>query len=432
MVPSSANVGAPRPAPRRVLRTVLAAEVLSMTGSQFSAIAMPWFVLETTNSSRAMGIVMAAQMIAVAVFGVMGASLAGRLGPRRVMLVADFTRGPLVALVPLLHHADLLPLPVFMLLLFAIGSFYAPYTASQQTLLPSLVGDDETRLSRANATLQGATRFTVLLGPPVAGLLIAWLGASTVLCLDAASYMASALLLRHGLPRGIVLSAGRTRHRLHDALRILWRDKLLGDWTIAQILGETTWQALFAMLPVLALLHYGGSSALAGVLLGAFGGGALLGTLLVGRALKRVSATRLAVCGRLGQTAAFAALPLPLGPAGLTAVLAVAGLLNGLSNAPMIAVRTTRIPAPLRSATLTVIAAAGLTGGTLGLVGAGTAAESLSASTVFTVLAVLQILAGAFFVRGAVRGRRPPAPAVAGDPATATGPAHPDGPAPGP
>ncbi|MFF8619058.1 hypothetical protein [Streptomyces sp. NPDC015350] len=75
-----------------------------------------------------------------------------------------------------------------------------------------------------------------------------------------------------------------------------------------------------------------------------------------------------------------------------------------------------------------MIAAAGLTGGTLGLVGAGTAAESLSAST---VLAVLQVLAGAFFVRGAVRGRRPPAPAAAGDPATAS-PAHPDGPAPGP
>ncbi|MBT2382945.1 MFS transporter [Streptomyces sp. ISL-11] len=403
----------PGPAPRRVLRTVLVAEILSMTGSQLSAIAMPWFVLETTGSSGAMGRVMAAQMIAVAVFGVMGASLAGRLGPRRVMLVADCTRGPLVALVPLLHHFGLLPLPVFMLLLFAVGSFYAPYTASQQSLLPALVGDDEARLSRANAMLQGATRFTVLLGPPVAGLLIAWLGASAVLSLDAASYLVSAFLLRRGLPPGVALPVRAARHRLRDALRTVRRDRLLGNWTIAQVLGETTWQALFAMLPVLALLHYGGSSALAGLLLGAFGGGALLGTLLVGRALRRLSATRLATCGRLGQTAAFAVLPLPLGPAGLAAVLAVAGLLNGLSNAPMVAVRTSRIPVALRPATLTVIAAAGLTGGTLGLVGAGTAAETLPVSTVFTVLAALQVLAGAFFVVGAVRGRDAPAPAAA-------------------
>ncbi|MEW1656766.1 MULTISPECIES: MFS transporter [unclassified Streptomyces] len=398
------------PSTRRVLRTVLSAEVLSMTGSQLSAVAMPWFVLETTGSSGAMGRVMAAQMIAVAVFGVMGAALAGRLGPRRVMLLSDLTRGPLVALVPLLHHAGLLPLPVFMVLLFAVGAFYAPYTASQQALLPALVGDDEEQLSRANALLQGATRLTVLLGPPTAGVLIAWLGASTVLVLDAASYLLSAALLRHGLPQALALPAPTVRPRIRDAFGALRRDRLLSHWTVGQILGETTWQALFAMLPVLALLHYGGSSALAGLLLGAFGGGALLGTLLVGRALRRFSATRLTLYGRLGQVAAFAVLPLPLGPLGLTALLATAGLLNGLSNAPMVAVRTTRIPAPLRSATLTVIAAAGLTGGTLGLLGAGTAAESLPVPTIFTALAVLQALAGVFFLLGAAQGRRTPSP----------------------
>ncbi|MGW2253244.1 MFS transporter [Kitasatospora sp. NPDC001660] len=386
---------------RRTLRLVLLAEVLSMSGSQLSAVAMPWFVLKSTGSSADMGAVMAAQMAAVAVFGALGAPLAGRLGPRRVLLVADYARGPLVALVPLLHDTGLLVLPVFMPLVFAIGSFYAPYTASQQALLPALVGDDETLLSRANARLQGATRLAVLLGPLAAGLLISSLGAATALVLDALSYLLSALLLTFGLPRRMAAPAHRSAHGLGDAVRVIRRDRLLGSWTIGQILGETAWQAMFALLPVLALRYYGGSATLAGLLLGAFGAGALTGTLLVGPALRRMSATRLAVLGRLGQTIAFGGLLLPIGAAGLAAVLLAAGLLNGLSNAPIAALRTTRIPATLRSTTLTVIAAAGLTGGTLGLAAAGVAADHLPIRLLFACLAVCQILAGACFVLGA-------------------------------
>ncbi|MFD0385399.1 hypothetical protein ACFQ2B_33315 [Streptomyces stramineus] len=63
------------------LRTLLCAEVLSMTGSQLSAVALPWFALQSTGSPAAMSKVMAAQMVAVALFGLLGATLVGRLGP---------------------------------------------------------------------------------------------------------------------------------------------------------------------------------------------------------------------------------------------------------------------------------------------------------------------------------------------------------------
>ncbi|WP_406841556.1 MFS transporter (plasmid) [Streptomyces sp. AHU1] len=400
---------------RRALRLVLFAEVLSMSGAQLSAVAMPWFVLETTDSSTDMGIVMAAQMAAVAVFGALGASLTGRLGPRRVLLIADWLRGLLVALVPLLHELGLLTLPLFMVLVFAIGCFYAPYTASQQALLPALVGDDEILLSRANARLQGATRLAVLLGPPAAGLFISSLGAATVLVLDAVSYLCAALLLSVATRRGVVAPAaplGRSLG-LGGALHVIRRDRLLSSWTIGQMLGEMGWQAMFALLPILALRQYGGSATLAGVLLGAFGGGALAGTLLVGPALRRVSAVRLAVLGRVGQTLAFAGLLFPVGALGLGVVLFTAGLLNGLSNAPIAALRTTRIPAELRSATLTVIAAIALSGGTVGLVAAGAAAENVPIRTLFICLAGCQVLAVACFVLGA-RERVAPRPGAMG------------------
>ncbi|MDH6125502.1 MFS transporter [Kitasatospora sp. GP82] len=392
------------------LRTLLCAEVLSMTGSQLSAVALPWFALQSTGSPAAMSRVMAAQMVAVAVFGLLGATLAGRLGPRKVLLFSDTARAPLVALVPLLHAAGLLSMPVFMVLLFAIGSFFAPYVASQQAILPALVGDDETLLSKANARLQGATRLTILLGPPTAGLLIAVMGAPAVLFLDALSFMASALLLRWGLPRDLAIAVAPRRGRLRDSLAVLVKDKLLGRWTVAQILGEGAWQALFALIPVFVLLRHG-SSALSGVLLGAFGGGALLGTFLVGPALHRLSNLRLAVLGRVGQGIVFLTLLLPLGPLSLAVFLAVVGLLNGLSNAPMVAVRTAAIPAPLRSSTLTVIAASALSGGTLGLAAVGTAVESAGIARTFMGLAVVQVCGAVLFLLGAAAAPRPRAAA---------------------
>jgi predicted MFS family arabinose efflux permease len=388
----------------RTLRTLLCAEVLSMTGSQLSAVALPWFVLETTGSPAAMSRVMAAQMVAVAVFGVLGATLAGRLGPRKVMLFSDAARAPLIALVPLLHAFDALTMPVFLVLLFAVGSFFAPYVASQQAILPAVVGDDENLLSKANARLQGATRLTILLGPPTAGLLIAALGAPTVLLLDGLSFLVSAIVLRWGLPRDLPIPAPPRRSRLRDSFSLLVRHRLLGRWTLSQVLGEGAWQALFALIPVFVILRHGGS-ALAGVLLGAFGGGALLGTFLVGPALRRLSNLRLAVLGRLGQGVAFLALLFPLGPVSLAVFLAVVGLLNGLSNAPMAAVRTAAVPAPLRSATLTVIAASGLSGGTLGLAVSGIAVESAGLTRTFAALVVVQLCGVALFLLGAAGAR---------------------------
>src|SRR5690349_6425768 len=112
---------------QRTLRVLLTAEFMSMLGTQLSAVGMPWLVLQLTGSLRDMGLVMAAQLAAIAVFGVFGASLVGRMGPRRVMLVGDTVRGPLVALLPLLYYLGWLNIGVFIVVMFAVGAFYAPY-----------------------------------------------------------------------------------------------------------------------------------------------------------------------------------------------------------------------------------------------------------------------------------------------------------------
>ncbi|WP_216676912.1 MFS transporter [Streptomyces sp. MNP-20] len=396
----SVEAAVPRLRGQPALRGLVAAELTSMTGTQLSAVAIPWFVLEATGSAGAMGLVMGAQWVGIAVLGVAGSHWAGRFGPRRTMLAADLLCASLLALVPLLHRYDCLPLPLVMAVMFVVGGCTAPYLTSQQLILDSF-GGDEALLSRANAALQAATRLAMLVGPAAAGVLVSAVRAPGVLLLDSASFALSAVIVWRCLPADAAERPGRRRPALAEGVRALFRDRLLGAWSLGLALAETAWQALFALLPLLALARYHDAPSAAGVLLAAFGGGAILGTLLLHPALRVTSARRLAVAGRVALGPAFAALLAPLTLGQLIGCLAVVGLLNGLSAAPIVSVRLTRVPAATRSETLTVATAAALSGGALGWVLAGATAQAAGVTTALAATVAVQTAATLLFVFGA-------------------------------
>src|SRR3954451_16472513 len=87
----------------RSLAAILAAELVSLTGSAMTFIALPWFVLVTTGSTAKMAWVLAAEMLPIGLLGIPAGSLVQRLGAKRTMLLSDAARGPLLALVPILH-----------------------------------------------------------------------------------------------------------------------------------------------------------------------------------------------------------------------------------------------------------------------------------------------------------------------------------------
>src|SRR5947207_14929255 len=111
----------------RRLAALLAAEVISSTGTQMTWIALPWFVLRTAGSPQHMTWVIIAEILPVAVLGFWGGAIAGRLGTRRTMLACDLARVPLFAAIPVLHAAGLLPFWALLLIVATTGVFLAPY-----------------------------------------------------------------------------------------------------------------------------------------------------------------------------------------------------------------------------------------------------------------------------------------------------------------
>ena len=338
------------------LMGILAREVISLTGSQMTWVALPWFVLTTSGSATRMTIVLAVEAAAVALGGFAG-GLATRLGARRTMLICDGVRAPLMAAIPLLHMADALSFPLLLVLVAGVGVFATPSFASKTSLLPDLVGEDESRLGEANALLQTANRLAALLGPPIAGILIGVFGATEVLLIDAATFAVGFLItatLIHA--KGIAPEPDAPKENAFRAVyRFLSEDPLLRPWSVVLILGDVMWLALFAALPVLVLERFGDEPEVVGLTFAGFGLGAVVGGAIAFRLVGSVDRILLASLGEIGMALPLWLLLVHASPVLLVVAFAVAGFANGLVNPALHTILQLRTPRALRTKVYSVV-----------------------------------------------------------------------------
>ena len=377
----------------RRLAALLAADVISTTGSEMTWLALPWFVLVTTGSPARMGFVVAAAVAGAALLGLPGGSVLAKLGARRTMLVADAFRAPLVLAVPVLHWTGSLSYPLLLVLVFVEGAFAGPYFAAQRVIVPELLGEQVDVVGRANALLQGSTRITLLLGPAAAGLLIAWIGAASVLVIDAATFAVSFLLVGLLIPPAPPVAQDESARGVLAGLRHFARDPLLRAWGAMIVVVDASWIVLFVAVPVLVFEDYGRHPATAGWIIGAFGAGALLGNVAAYRLLGRFDSLAWASFGLLVESLPLWLLVLPLPAAAVAAAFGTTGLVNGLVNPALHSILTLRAPAAVRAKAMTAVLTLSQAGGPLALLGAGPALAAWGARPVFATVAAAQTLA---------------------------------------
>jgi MFS family permease len=179
----------------RSLLGLIAAELISLTGSSMTFLALPFFVLSTTGSTAKTGWVLAAEMLPIGLLGIPSGTVVARLGAKRTMLDCDAARGPLMLVIPILYWTDHLSFPALLAVTFAIGCFAAPYFSSARLVVPEIAGEDEGAVASVNAVLAGANQITQLAGPVLAGVLIALTSPTTVLVVDAATFVVSFLII---------------------------------------------------------------------------------------------------------------------------------------------------------------------------------------------------------------------------------------------
>jgi MFS family permease len=350
----------------RRLAALLVAEVISSTGTQMTWVALPWFVLRTTGSPQRMAWVMIAEIVPIAAVGFWGGAIAARTGTRRTMLTCDLLRVPLFTAIPVLHSAGMLPFPVLLALVAASGVFLAPYAAVQRAVVPELIGEEQADVASATALFQAANRLTIFVGPPLAGVLIAIVGASNILYIDATTYLASFVLV--GLfVHPPEVPAPEDNHGVLAGARFVLRDRLLRIWMPSFTLLDVCWTVFFASLPVLVVTRFHANTHVLGFLFGALGGGALVGAFAALTVVRRIEPLTLVSAAFVCQMTFIWGSILP-GPWIVPAAgIACAGFFMSLVNAPLHALLMLRFPRDVRTQGIAFSAVLQSVGSPLGL-----------------------------------------------------------------
>jgi MFS family permease len=173
----------------------LIAHAVSIIGTRVSMIALPWFVLTTTGSATETGVVALFQMGPLVIAKALGGPLIDRIGPRRVSIVCDSFSAVVVGLIPLLHFLGGLTFPVLLVLVAASGALRGPGDTAKETMTPDIADVAGVDVERVTGLAGTTDRAAAIVGPALAGVLIARVGPVNAIAVDAGSFAICALVI---------------------------------------------------------------------------------------------------------------------------------------------------------------------------------------------------------------------------------------------
>lgn len=399
------------------LPALLAAEVVSSTGGAMTFVALPWFVLTTSGSPSRMSIVLAVEILPMALLGLPSGSVVARFGARATMLVSDLVRAPLVALVPILHWTGHLSFAALLAIVFLLGIFNTPYLSSQRSILPEIFGDDETVIAKASSLFGAAQQLPIVIGPAIAGALIAWIGTSPLLVVDGATFLFAFVTVLAFVRGGKRVQGDDESRGVLAGVRYLARDRLLGPMTLTVIVLDGAANGISVAVPLLAFTRYDRNPHIAGWIFTGFGIGALAGSLLVVKLLDRFKPLQIACVGIVAATLPlWLVVPSVSWPVAALAVV-LCGLFVPLINAPVMGLVSVRPPVALRAKVMTAVMTASGLGSPIGRLVVGPIYRGAGNTGVWIEIAGGMTLGALLFIGAVLRFSRGDAADVAAVPA---------------
>jgi MFS family permease len=383
---------------RRPLDALLISTIVSLIGSQFTLIALPWFVLTTTGSASRAGLVGFASLLPALAAGIFGGVFIDRLGFRRVAIAADLVSGLGILAIPVLYAV--IGMQFWQLLLFVfIGSLLKiPSLTAHRSMVPELAARAGVPLDKANARFESLQSLAVLLGTPLAGLLISQVGARNVLLIDAASFALSALLVALHIPASLFAprspASASYLTDVMEGLRFIRRDQLLWPMVILLAATNATVSGITGLiLPVYVKDTFGSANSL-GLMVAAIGAGTFLGSTLYGMFADRLP-RRLFWCGGfMLMTLEFWVFTLSPGIALIVAAFFATGIVVGPINPLMVTIRHERSPEHLRGRVFSTYSAVAGAAAPLGILLLGVSTEQIGFQPTIVAVAVCGQLIG--------------------------------------
>lgn len=328
----------------------LTAEAVSLTGTRVSMVAIPWFVLTTTGSATDTGLVAFAEMAPYVAAKAFAGPAIDRIGARTISVTADAASLLVVGAIPLLHAAGMLSIPLLLVVVALAGLLRGPGDGAKHALVPAVAEASAVPMERATGLAGAVERLASTVGAAFAGILVAAVGATQAIVLDAASFGISALVLALTAPRTArraeTEEAGSYLGRLREGWDFLRRDKVLVGIVVMVATTNLLDAAYTTVLVPVWAKESGGGAAAIGVLFAVFAGAAVLGSVLAATVADRLPRyLTYLVAFLLGGLPRFVVLAFGVPIGGVLAVAAVGGFAVGFINPILGAVIYERIPA---------------------------------------------------------------------------------------
>jgi MFS family permease len=273
---------APVPQVLRVpeFRKVWLASLASNAGSWLQVVAAGWLILQLTHSPAAVGALALVMRGPAFVLSTYAGGLADRFDRRAIGIWTFLLQALAAAALAVLTWAGHATPAVIYALTVALGIGFAVGLPAMLALVPALVPPPQ--LPQAVALNAAGINVARLAGPTVGGVMLAFAGAGACFALNALSFLALVVALATLSESPGVRARDSRRHGTRAALAHAVRDpaarRLLMGMAIFTCLAAPAQE----LAPVVAKNLRGGAVAL-GLLLGAMGGGALVGAWVLDR-----------------------------------------------------------------------------------------------------------------------------------------------------
>lgn len=262
-------------------RRYIAGQSVSLIGTWMQMAAQSWLVLTLTNSATTLGLIVALQTLPVLLLGPYGGVIADRVDKRRLMVILQIAMGVQALILGVLTITGAVRLWEIGALAALLGLNNAFENPARQSFMLEMVGPESLRNAVSlNSVLVNVAR---VIGPAVAGVLIATVGEGLCFLLNAASFVAVVASLTT-LDLGAISSSptsGRAPGQLREGLRYVRRTPELGVPLLMMALAGCLAYEFQVTLPVMARqgLHAGATGY--GFMTAAMGVGAVVGGLFV-------------------------------------------------------------------------------------------------------------------------------------------------------
>jgi MFS family permease len=243
-------------------------------------------VIDSGGSAADLGIVVGAGTVPFALFALAAGVWSDRVGRRRVMIASDAVRAVVQGVTGALLLAGSAEIWMLAALAAIYGTADAFFSPALNGLLPETIASD--RLQEANALLGGAQSSSNILGPVIAGVMIALADPGGAILLDGATFVVSIVFLSRLGPRMLPLEASaEEEHGFLAQLRGGWREVRSRAWVWTGLIALAGYHVIvlpsvFVLGPILAHRELDGASDWATITAG-FGIGSVVGQVLIYR-----------------------------------------------------------------------------------------------------------------------------------------------------